>query len=109
MKSNKKPEKLDRMCESTMVYLEGQEVTAWLDWDRRWFYVWLEPSTAFEDWCESNGMDDLLTELEEDLAQIGVEQFYDLYYVNEFLKTLCGDSNPAAFYVDDALGMVCGA
>ena len=108
MKSKKNPQNLDRMCESTMVYLEGQEVTARLDWDRKWFYVWLEPSVIWEDWCESNGMNEMLTDLENDLARIGVEQFHDLYYVNEFLKTLCGDSNPAVFYIDDALGIICG-
>ena len=109
MKVNINPKTLDRMCESTMIYLDGQEVTAWLDWDRNYFYVWLEPSTSFEDWCESNERDDLLVCLENDLAQIGVNRYHDLFFVNEFLKALCFDNNPAEFYVDDTLGCVCGA
>lgn len=109
MKVNINPENLDRMCESTMIFLEGQEVTAYLDWDNSYFYVWLEPSTSYEDFCEEIERDDMLGGLINDLAQIGVNRFYDLFFVNEFLKALCGDNNPAEFYLDDTLGCVCGA
>lgn len=110
MKTYKNPVELESMAESVMVYLDGQEVVAHIDWDPVWFYVWLTPSTTFEDWCDETERNDLLTDLLSDLDRYDVQRFGNLDSVNAFLRELCGDDNPALFYVDDVFGeeMICG-
>lgn len=108
MKSNKKEDDLEEFCTSVMRYLEGEEVVAGLSWDASWYYVWMYPTSNFEDFCEEIERDDLLIGLENDLAQIGVNQFCDLEGVNDFLRRYCGDDEPAEFYEDD-WGNICGA
>lgn len=110
MKTNKKAENLERCNESTMIFTTGEEVTAYLDWesDRYEYYVWLEPSASFANFCEEIERDDLLIGLENDLAQIGVHKFGTLDEVNEHLRKYCGDDNPAMFYLDEDY-FICGA
>ena len=110
MKSTKTISELDCMATSTMRFLEGEEVEANLDWEGRWFYVWLEPTWNFIDFCEEVGgsMMAQLERLNIDLVKMGVQQFYDLASVNEWLKQWCGDNEPAEFYLDD-WGWICGA
>ena len=106
MRSEKRPEELDRMCESTMRYITGAEVIAVIDNGGRYFYVWLEPSDAFESFCFANGREELLTDLENELERIGVHQFRDMVFVNAWLKSLCGDDDPAQFDICD-YGFIC--
>ena len=88
MKCDKTIDSLDRMAESTMRWLEGEEVTAYLDWDSRYFYVWFEPTWNFEDFCEEQGghLLSMLSDLRHELEQIGVRRFYDLDSVNMLTK-----------------------
>ena len=111
MKCDKTIDSLDRMAESTMRWLEGEEVTAYLDWDSRYFYVWFEPTWNFEDFCEEQGghLLSMLSDLRHELEQIGVRRFYDLDSVNKFCEQHCGDNEPAMFYVDETFGGVVGA
>lgn len=111
MRCDKTIDSLERMTESTMRWLDGEEVTAYLDWDSRYFYVWFEPTWSFEDFCEEQGGDMLtmLSDLRQELAQIGVQKFYDLSSVNDYLESYCGDNEPSMFYLDETLGVVCGA
>lgn len=110
MKSKKTIEELDRMADSVMHYLDGEEVIATVDYDSTWFYVWLEPTWGFEDFCEETGgeMLAILGNLRRDLERRGVQQFRDLYSVNQWLISLCGDNEPAEFYYDQWMN-VCGA
>ena len=111
MKCDKTIDSLDRMAESTMRWLEGEEVTAILDWDDRYYYVGFEPTSGFEDFAEEMGghLLTMLADLRQELEKIGVNRFYDLDSVNEFCEQYCGDNEPSMFYVDDTFGWVCGA
>lgn len=103
------------MCSSSMRWTSGEEVVAYLDWDDRWddrwFYVWIEPSSNFEDFCEEQGGEllTMLYDLRQELSQLGVQKFHDLSSVNDYLESHCGDNEPAMFYLDETLGVVCGA
>lgn len=108
MKSTKKIEELDEQTSSVMRFLEGEEVVARLDWDNQRYYVWLEPTWNFEDFCEEIGREDMLTELQKELAEIGVHSFCDLDGVNQFCKRYCGDEDPAQFYWDEFYGCPVG-
>jgi len=101
MKSTKTVSKCVEQTCSTMVYLEGQEVKVCLDWDSRRFYVWMEPSWVFEDFCNDYGHEDSLNDLRADLEKIGVHEFVTLDSVNAFCKQYCGDNEPASFYYDE--------
>ena len=93
---------LEDQASSVMRFLEGEEVIAYIDWDSTWYYVWLEPTWAFEDFCEEH--EDCLPMLEnlrEELDRIGVQNFGDLDGVNRFLRRYCGDDEPAEFYLDE--------
>lgn len=107
MKSAKKVEELDYMASSSMRWLNGEEVTAFVDYDSRWYYVWFEPTWNFEDFCHANDLDYMLSDLEEEIGKIGVNQFYDLGSVNEFCEQYCGDNEPSEFYFDEYMN-VCG-
>jgi len=115
MRSKKEMADLDWQTSSVMRWSSGEEVEAYLDWDERRYYLWFEPTSGFEDWCEEvlqkehdDSMVKILAELREELAQIGVQEFCDLDGVNEFCKWYCGDDEPAYFYEDDLTG-ICGA
>lgn len=110
MKSTKKMEELDEMTSSVMRWGSGEEVICYLDWDERWFYLWIEPTWNFIDFCEETGgeMRELMEALNIELANMGVQQFYDLDSVNKFCASFCGDNEPAEFYIDE-WGWVCGA
>ena len=108
--SNKKPEDLYPIVESSMRWESGEEVVAKLDWDECRFYLWFEPSYSFECFCEEIGREDLLVGLKNNLAQIGVKIFFDLEDVNEYCKDKCGSDDPydcARFYKDE-WGDICG-
>lgn len=116
--SKKKFEDLEEMASSTMRWGSGEEVVAHLDWDEWLYYLWFEPTYGFEAWCEElleregdDSMMKMLEELRAELANIGVQEFYDLVSVNEYCKGKCGSNDPydrAEFYVDD-WGNICGA
>jgi hypothetical protein len=116
--SRKKTEDLEEMASSTMRWGSGEEVIAHLDWDERVFYLWLEPTSGFEAWCEEvqeregdDSMMKMLEELREELDRIGVQLFGSLESVNSYLKIKCGSDDPydrAEFYEDD-WGNICGA
>lgn len=111
MKTNLNSMDMDWMCSSSMRWLEGEEVVAYLDCDEQCYYLWIEPSSNFEDFCEEQGGDMLtmLSDLRQELAQLGVQKFYDLSSVNDYLESYCGDNEPSMFYLDETLGVVCGA
>lgn len=95
---------------SVMRFLEGEEVSANLDWDDNFYYLWFEPTWQFEDFCESNGVDMLeqLNRLRAEIDRIGMKCFCDLEAVNRFCERYCGDDEPAGFYYDEILETVCG-
>lgn len=101
MENVKKIEDLEEQTSSVMVWLEGEEVIAHLDWDEDYYYVWFEPTSFFADFCEEIGREDMLIGLQNDLAQVGVHAFCDLDGVNQFCKRYCGDDEPAQFYWDE--------
>lgn len=107
-KSEKTILELDWQTSSVMRWLSGEEVIAYLDWDENRYYLWFEPTDNFADFCEEIEREDLLIGLENDIAQIGVQSFYDLDSVNRFCKRYCGDEEPAEFY-EDEWGNICGA
>ena len=110
-KSKKQISEMDWMVTSSMRWGSGEEVIAYLDWDESKYYLWFEPTFNFEDFCEEIGRDDLLIGLQNELAQIGVQEFYDLESVNEYCKRQCGSDDPydcAYFYEDELVG-ICGA
>jgi len=94
-------EQLEEQTSSVMRFLEGEEVRVCLDWDASRYYVWMEPTSNFADFCEEIGRDDLFGGLENDLAQIGVQTFCDLDGVNRFCARYCGDDEPAEFIYDE--------
>ena len=111
----KKKEDLDWQCSSTMRWGRGEEVDAYLDWDEDRYYLWFEETDNFIGWCEEtlekdgdSSQMEMLNELREELAKIGVREFYSLESVNEYCADMCGDNEPAFFYEDDLLG-ICGA
>lgn len=118
MKSKKTIDELEIYCESTMRWGSGEVVCAYLSWDELKYYLWFEPTIGFEELCEEvlerehdDSMMKLLDELRAELANIGVQEFYDLVSVNEYCEGKCGSNDPydrAEFYVDD-WGSICGA
>lgn len=107
MKSTKSVNDLTSECESTMRWGGGEEVICRLDWDRNYFYLWIEPTWGFEDFCEAEGLSNLLEELNAELEKIGVQQFCSIDEVNSYLEDLCGDDDPAYFYEDELFGDLC--
>ena len=107
MKCDKKISEMNWTCESTMRWDGGEEVAAYLDWDERRFYLWFEPTDKFADFCKEIDRDDLLVGLQNELAQIGVQEFGSLEGVNDYCKRNCGDDDPAMFY-ENEYG-ICGA
>lgn len=112
-KSKKLISEMDWQTSSTMRWLCGEEVVAYLNWDETKYYMWFEPTSNFEDWCDETGggMIEVLILLRKELTDIGVQEFYDLESVNEFCKRYCGSDDPydrAEFYEDELLG-ICGA
>lgn len=110
-KSKKQVSEMNWQASSTMRWLSGEEVVAYLDWDESKYYLWFEPTSNFEDFCEEIERNDLLIGLQNDLDQIGVQELYDLNSVNEFCKRYCGSDDPydcAEFYEDELVG-ICGA
>lgn len=103
MKSEKTVDELEQMyaISSSMINLEGYEVVAFLDWDERWYYVWFEPASHEIEFCEENGYTKELEELQKELDDMGVHQFYELEDVNKYLKDYCGDNEPAEFWEGD--------
>lgn len=111
MKSKKTVEQLEWQTSSVMRWLSGEEVVAYLDWDEDRFYLWFEPSDSFADFCAEIERDDLLIGLQNEIAQIGVQEFRDLDSVNEFSRRYCGSDDPydmAEFYWDE-WNNICGA
>jgi len=108
MNSKKEREPFDWQTSSVMRWLSGEEVIAYLDWDENRYYLRFEPTGNFEDFCKEIGREDMLIGLENELAQIGVQSFYDLDSVNKFCERYCGDEDPAEFY-EDEWGNICGA
>lgn len=118
MKSKKTIDELEVYCESTMRWGSGEVVCAYLSWDELKYYLWFEPTSGFEDWCEElleregdDSMMKMLEELREELSRIGVQTFDSLESVNEYCKSNCGSDDPydrAEFYEDD-WGNICGA
>ena len=111
MRSKKTAAELDWQTSSSMRWADGEEVVAYLDWDERCYYLWFEPSLNFTVFCEEIDREDFLANLENELAKIGVQEFYSLEDVNEYCKEMCGSYDPydrAEFYEDELLG-VCGA
>lgn len=116
--SKKKIEDLEEMASSSMRWGSGEEVVAHLDWDEYLYYLWFEPTSGFEDWCEElleresdDSMMKMLEELREELSRIGVRTFDSLESVNSYCESKCGSDDPydrAEFYVDD-WGNICGA
>lgn len=88
-------------AESVMRYLDGEEIVAHLSWDEKLYYLWFEPTCAFEDFCEEIGREDMLTDLLIELEKIGVRKFGSLDSVNSFCESKCGDDEPAQFIYDD--------
>lgn len=109
MKSDKNIDTLEKMAESSMRWLDGEEVTVFLDWDDRSYYVWCEPTWNFEHYCEEQGLLTLLSNLRQELDQIGVQQFFDLVSVNAFCRQYCGDNDPSEFYIDETFPGIIGA
>lgn len=112
-KSKKLISDLDWQTSSTMRWLEGQEVIAYLDWDEHRYYLWFEPSSNFYDWVEecAGELDDCMARVENEIDKIGVQEFCDLESVNQFCKWYCGSDDPydcAEFY-EDEWGNICGA
>lgn len=110
-KSKKNIADLDWQTSSAMRWLSGEEVIAYLDWDERRYYLWFEPSTSFADFCEEIDREDMLIGLQNELAQIGVQEFCDLDSVNSYCESKCGSDDPydrAEFY-EDEWGNICGA
>ena len=111
MKSKKTWEEVDWQSCSAMRWVCGEEVNAFLDWDERRYYLWFEPTYGFEMWCaevcekeHNNNLMELLSELKEQLNDIGIQEFCDLEAVNEFCKQFCGSDDPydcAEFYEDE--------
>lgn len=118
MKSKKNTAELDWQTSSVMRWGSGEEVVAYLDWDERRYYLWFEPTDFFVDWCEEvlrgygdDSMMQMLDALNEELAQIGVQEFCDLDSVNSYCESKCGSDDPydrAEFY-EDEWGNICGA
>ncbi len=112
MKSKKTVEQLEEMVDSVMRWGCGEEVVAHLDWDERAWYLWFEPTSNEIDWCEQNpDLAPVLENLEKELADVGVQEFYDLDSVNAYCKRQCGSDDPydcAEFY-EDEWGNICGA
>ena len=110
-KSKKNVCELEEQASSVMRFLFGEEVLCSIDWDERYYYVWMEPTSAFCDFCEECGDPSMILALEnvrESLRRLGVNQFCDLDGVNQFLYNCCGDDEPAEFY-EDEFGNICGA
>ena len=110
MRSKMKAVDLEEMACSCMRWLEGEEVHVYLDWDENWYYVWFEPTSLFEDFCEEvcGSTNEMLKNLREEIEKIGVHQFCDLDDVNEYIEQYCGDNEPSMFYVDDTFGYIVG-
>lgn len=105
----------DYYAESVMRWGGGEEVHAYLWWDKNSFWLWFEPTDNFESWCEEvmekehdDSLMHLLSDLREELNRIGVIPCGDLDSVNSVCKRYCGDNDPAYFYEDELLG-ICGA
>ena len=101
----------DWATSSVMRWSSGEEVIAYLDWDETRYYLWFEPTDLFTDFCAEIGREDMYIALNNELEQIGVQEFRLLNSVNEFCKQHCGSDDPydcAEFYEDD-FGNICGA
>jgi len=113
MKSKMPVSDLNPVCTSVQRFINGEEIVCNLDWDDRWYYVWMEPTYGWESFCEECGDPSMLLNLEalRGVLQnsIGVHQFSDLDGVNRFCDGFCGDDEPAEFYEDELLGNICGA
>ena len=110
-KSKKTIDELDWQTSSSMRWDSGEEVVAYLDWDDSRYYLWFEPSDSFADFCKEIEREDMLIGLQNELWQIGVQEFYDLDSVNSYCESKCGSDDPfdrAEFY-ENEWGNICGA